>query len=955
MLKMIRQKMKNKRWLTACLTLGMTFLVAVFACQPMFRQGALNMLLRSSFYNYTISENKYPAVIGREGTHKGGEGELEAVLNEIDGYDSTWFKYLKDTDVLEVQTRVKLPQMSASGFYRNRANFLALSYIPAFGQHITMVDGQFYDSEFDTAAPAEGNYEPAMTQVMSAINDGCYPCLISQKIMNEKGFVVGEILTFETWKNEKGESLKLVVSGIYKEKDIYDSFWYIEPDEFKNEVFISRESMSAILEEYPCDDMSYSHYVMLDYEDITSKNVEDVKYYIEQFALVDPDFAVTFMPLLENYMADKQTIGILLWVLQLPILGMVLAFIYMVSSQIAESEKNEIAMQRSRGLSRLQIIVEYMAQCGILALYGLILGLPLGYGLCKLCARTTDFLTFDGGGAYLYGFTPKMLAYGGIAVVLGAIVIIIPIVSYSKITIVEHKTMNAAREKVLWERFFIDIVLLGTSLYLLRNFNIQKDKIRLDVMLGNKMDPLIFLDSTLFIIGFGLLALRLSHYLVRLVYRIGKNKWRPAMYASFLQITRTFGKQGFISVFMILTVAMGLFNANTARTINQNNEDRLAYGNGADAVVTERWVMKTFKDVNNNTDYKYEEPDYARFERLKDSSMVVSETRVLRLENTDVSKDRVSNKVTLMGIYSKEFGETANFKEELNKEVHWYTYLNELAANPDGVIISSNLAKVYDFKIGDRVSTSRMGDTEFFADKPRGSMTGIVCAIVDDWPGYERYYYEDGEEKERYLIVANYPKVVSAYQIAPYEVWVRLNGDVGTGEFTELLDASDIVPKDVKLLQKDISDMKQQPLIQITNGMFTLSFIIALVLCAIGFLIYWISSIKQRELLFGVYRAMGLPVKELNTMLTNEHIFSTFLSVVAGGGVGMVSTLLFVKLFGIVYLPEKHNLDIYIYFRMGDIMKLAVVIALMIVVCMLVLRRLIKSLNITQALKLGEE
>lgn len=955
MLKMIRQKMKNKRWLTACLTLGMTFLVAVFVCQPMFKQGALNMLLRSSFYKHTISENKYPAVIGREGTHKGEAGGLEEVLNEIDGYDGTWFKYLEDTDALTIQTRVKLAGVAASGFYGSRANYLSLSYIPEFGQHITMVDGQFYDSEFDTAPPAGGNYEPAMTQVMSAMNDGCHPCLISQKIMNERGFVVGETLTFETWKNKKGECLKLVVSGIYKEKDIYDSFWYIEPDEFKNEVFISREAMSRILEEYSGVDMSYSHYVMLDYEDITSKNVEAVKYYIEQFALLDPSFVVTFMPLLENYMADRQTIKTLLWVLQLPILGMVLAFIYMVSSQIAESEKNEIAMQRSRGLSRLQIIAEYTMQCGILALYGLILGLPLGYGLCKLCARTTDFLTFDGGGSYLYGFTPKMLAYGGIAVVLGAIVIIIPIVSYSKITIVEHKNLNAVRNKVLWERFFIDIILLGTSLYLLRNFNIQKDKIRLDVMLGNKMDPLIFLDSTLFIIGFGLLALRLSHYLVRLVYRLGKNKWRPAMYASFLQITRTFGKQGFISVFMILTVAMGLFNANTARTINQNNEDRLVYGDGADAVVTEKWVMKTFKDANNKTDYKYEEPDYARFERLTDSSMVVSQTRVLRLDNTDISKDRVSNKVTLMGISSKEFGETANFKEELNKDIHWYTYLNELAANPDGVIISSNLAKVYDFKLGDTVSTSRVGDTDFFADRQRGSMTGVVCAIVDDWPGYERYYYEDGEEKERYLVVANYPKVVNAYQIAPYEVWLRLSGDVDMEEFEAILDANKIVPKDVWLLKKDISDMKQQPLIQITNGMFTLSFIIALVLCAIGFLIYWISSIKQRELLFGVYRAMGLPVKELNTMLTNEHIFSTFLSVAAGGGVGMVSTWLFVKLFGIVYLPEKHNLDIFIYFRMGDIMKLAVVIALMIVVCMLILRRLLQSLNITQALKLGEE
>ena len=308
-----------------------------------------------------------------------------------------------------------------------------------------------------------------------------------------------------------------------------------------------------------------------------------------------------------------------------------------------------------------------------------------------------------------------------------------------------------------------------------------------------------------------------------------------------------------------------------------------------------------------------------------------------------------------MGIYSKEFGETANFKEELNKEVHWYTYLNELAANPDGVIISSNLAKIYELKIGDTISLSRNGDTYSFADKFRGSMTGVVCAIVDDWPGYERYYYEEGEEKERYLVVANYPKVVNAYQIAPYEVWVRLNGDVGMEEFQALLDANKIVPKDVKLLQKDISDMKQQPLIQITNGMFTLSFIIALVLCALGFLIYWISSIKQRELLFGVYRAMGLPVKELNAMLTNEHIFSTFLSVIAGGAVGMVSTQMFVKLFGIVYLPEKHNLDIYIYFQMGDIMKLAVVVVLMIIVCMLILRKLIKTLNITQALKLGEE
>ncbi|MDE6025547.1 MAG: ABC transporter permease [Lachnospiraceae bacterium] len=955
MFKKIMQKIKNKMWLTTCLTLGMALLVAVFACQPMFKKGALNMLIRSGFDKYAISKNEYPVAIGRVAAGEAGPSGLANILAEIEGYEKTWLKYLDKIDIENTQTKIKISRDSASGMYGSKGNYVSLSYMPQLGSHITLLDGKFYDSEYDSAKEAEGNYQPAMEAVDKAIADGYYPCILSQRTMDECGFVVGEIISFNLWQNDKGESLTLVVAGVFKESDAHDTYWYIQPAEIENEILISREAMEAIISEYPCDGMFYNHYVMLDYEDIDSSNVEDIKYYMEQFSSLDGSFVVSFLPLLEDYLGDKKTIEVLLWVLQLPIFGMVLAFIYMVSSQIAESEKNEIAMQRSRGLSRLQIIASYGAECSILALYGLLFGLPLGYALCKLCAKTTDFLTFEGTTTYLYDFTPHMLAYGLVATILGTIFIIIPVISYSKVTIVEHKNMNVMRKKPLWERFFVDIILLGVALYLLRNFNLQKEHIRLDVIVGNKMDPVIFLDSTLFIIGFGLLSLRLSQYLVRIVYRIGKNKWRPAMYASFLQITRNYGKQGFISVFMILTVAMGLFNANTARTINQNHEERLVYERGTDAVVTEQWVMNTFKTADNQMDYKYEEPDYGRFEKLKADARVENITKVLVLDETYINKGAKSGTLTLMGINSKEFGETAYFKDELNKDVHWFTYLNELATNPNGVIISSNLASQYEISVGDGISMTRMGDTAKFKDMQRGTMTCTVCAIVDDWPGYDRYYYEEGEEKENYLVVANYPRVVNAYQIAPYEVWIKLADGVDREEFSSMMAENDIVPKDTFILSEELSEMKNQPLIQITNGMFTLSFIIALVLCALGFLIYWISSIRQRELLFGVYRAMGLPVRELNAMLTNEHIFSTFLSVIAGGVVGMVSTLLYVKLFGIVYLPEKHNLDIYIHFNMGDIIKLAIVVVIMIVVCMMILRKLIKSMNITQALKLGEE
>ena len=90
-------------------------------------------------------------------------------------------------------------------------------------------------------------------------------------------------------------------------------------------------------------------------------------------------------------------------------------------------------------------------------------------------------------------------------------------------------------------------------------------------------------------------------------------------------------------------------------------------------------------------------------------------------------------------------------------------------------------------------------------------------------------------------------------------------------------------------------------------------------------------------------------------MLVNEHLFSTLPSILAGGACGGVATYLFVRLVGVIYLPQKHNLSIYVYLDQMDVLKLVAVLLVMILLCIVILRRLVRSLNITQALKLGEE
>ena len=553
-----------------------------------------------------------------------------------------------------------------------------------------------------------------------------------------------------------------------------------------------------------------------------------------------------------------------------------------------------------------------------------------------------------------------MLLYSLVAAVIAILFITLPVLKYAKNSIVEQKSkLGKVNTKPIWEKAFLDVILVAVSIYLLYNYNKQKSDIALSILAGNKPDPLIFLNSSLFIFAVGLLILRLIKYLIKFIYFIGKKRWSPAVYASFLQITRTVKKQGFISVFLVMTIAMGMFNSNMARTINENNQERIEYNLGTDIVLSEQWKMGAYLDKDKKSHWYYEEPDFERYtENLSNSCKHL--TRVIYDDNTTikVGGSELPDSV-LMGINTKEFGETAELKSGLNDE-HWYNYLNSIATVSNGVIISSNLAKKYDLSVGDSITYARYSPMKTKEPVEIASPSGTICAIVDAWPGFNQYTYEKDNsgkvvEKERYLVVANYAYVVSAFGLTPYQIWGQLADGHDYQEVLDTVEKQGISLKSYQSVDQEVQNMLESPLVLITNGLFSLSFLVAVILCTVGFLIYWITSIKQRELLFGIYRAMGMSMKEINKMLINEQMFSSVLASLAGYGVGAAATVLFVKLVAIVYLPESHNIAISIAVNPFDILKLTIVVVVMFIICFIVLRTILKKMNITQALKLGED
>jgi len=341
-------------------------------------------------------------------------------------------------------------------------------------------------------------------------------------------------------------------------------------------------------------------------------------------------------------------------------------------------------------------------------------------------------------------------------------------------------------------------------------------------------------------------------------------------------------------------------------------------------------------------------PDYRKYLELEQADSV---TRVLYDDNSsvNVTNDMGGNvKVTLMGIDTQEFGNTAWFKDEL-LPTHINNYLNAISQTPNAILVSANFHELYGYELGDVINYKNSG-----GDFARG----IIYGFVDYFPTYNSSVQVEGKdglmtEENRFLIVSNYDYLRSRWGVRPYEVWIK------TAEDTDFI--YDFVVENELELEKFtdakalLIQLKNDPIFQGTNGILTVSFVVTLLICSVGFLIYWILSINSRSLQFGIFRAMGMTMKEVIVMLVNEQVWISGLSIVFGVAVGVIASKLYIPLVQLAYAATDTVIPLHIVSESADMVRLLAVVAVVIAVCMTVLGTLISKMKISQALKLGED
>ena len=100
---------------------------------------------------------------------------------------------------------------------------------------------------------------------------------------------------------------------------------------------------------------------------------------------------------------------------------------------------------------------------------------------------------------------------------------------------------------------------------------------------------------------------------------------------------------------------------------------------------------------------------------------------------------------------------------------------------------------------------------------------------------------------------------------------------------------------------------------------------------------------------------MGMRKGEITWMLVVEQICSGLFSIVAGGGIGILSSRMFVPMIQQAYAASEQILPLQLMIRQGDLIQLFAMIGVMLCICLFVLGRIVSKMNISNALKLGED
>jgi putative ABC transport system permease protein len=826
-------------------------------------------------------------------------------------------------------------------------------------ERLDLVKVAFVSGVFDNIQLIEGDLPQPSGQ------EGVLEALVSLSLANELGLKTGQVYRLYRPGEAGGQpfQIRLRVTGVWIPMDASGEFWFYPPTSFDKKLFVSEEAFFNLLAPglvRPINEAAWR--LAFDGGGLNSSEVPRLLARVDnaqtQVAALLPNTDLEYSPAaaLRSYRRAAQSLTGLLFVFAAPVLALILYFLGLVAAMLVRRQRSEIAVLRSRGASRGWVVVVYLLEWSLLGAAALLAGPWIGLSIARLIGRTGSFLDFSQSTPLPLRLTPETGAVGLAAAGLAVLFSLLPAWQTGRFTIVSYKQEAArARQRPLWLRAYLDLLLLLPALYGLYTLRVEGRLELFGRALGSAdpfQNPLLFLLPTLFIVSLSLLSLRLLPYLLAGLAWLAARLPGAVTVLALRQLSRS--ASAYLAPLMLLIVTLSLagFVASMAHTLDRSLHDSVYYEVGADLSLVEGGEAIGEQEGGPPPDpfaappggplvRTRNEPVTWNFLPASDHLQLPGVQAVARVGrySAQIRASGRSADGRLVGVDRVDFPGVVFFREDFASEP-LVALMNRLASNPAALLVDRRTWERFNLKTGDPVEIA-VDLTE------RQRLPFKVAGFFDYLPSL---YPEDGP-----IFLTNLEYIFeSTGGLLPYDVWLRTAPDADSRSIVagiQRLGAFVVRAQDAReLLETSMLSPNRQG----TLGLLSVGFLAASALTVIGFMLHAIFSFRERFVQLGVLRALGLSSRQMAAALALEQCLLVLVGLSAGTLIAVLTARLFIPHLPVTFGSHPGTPPYSVQIAWLDMARVYLIFGVMLLLGVAATLGSLSRMNIFQAVKMGE-
>ncbi|KAB2866838.1 MAG: hypothetical protein F9K46_01520, partial [Anaerolineae bacterium] len=285
------------------------------------------------------------------------------------------------------------------------------------------------------------------------------PVLISEELFYTTGLEVGDTLTAT---RSGGKTVTLKIAAMWRAANTNDTSWMLPPKFFNEVLLVQPNDLDTMIEgnDTPIEEVDW--YVLFDGTGLRTSDVQALLSNIingeRNVNATLPGIRLDISPKsgLESFNEEVNELRQQLVIVVLPVGGLILYFVTMLSGMLVGRQQHEDVILSSRGMSRRALLRLHALMWLILAGAALGIGMFAAPSVVELVGRTTSFLRFDNPTPDLsIQFTQQAVLLGAATGLIAASSGLLIAWRTTRQSITSFKQSQARAGKAWWQRMYL--------------------------------------------------------------------------------------------------------------------------------------------------------------------------------------------------------------------------------------------------------------------------------------------------------------------------------------------------------------------------------------------------------------------------------------------------------------------------------------------------------------------